>query len=259
MFHLTKWYCDCVSPEGGVFLGYWAKLSWGPFTIPYVASIYKPASEPAIDRSALRSCPPPVEHDGRLDWACRPLGIHGSWIASAPPYRRVLLNDAIGSITWECERPAAQARVELAGAPPITGDGYAERLTLSVHPRHLPFDELRWGRFVSAADVLTWIDWRGSANRRWVFHNGIEVSGAIVGDASIQAAGAGVLELSACVPLREGRLAATALRKIPGAGRWLLRGVPAAHERKWLARGTFRSGTHTSEGWAIHEVVRIRG
>ena len=37
MFLLTKGYCDCLSADGDAFLGYWAKLSWGPVTIPYVS------------------------------------------------------------------------------------------------------------------------------------------------------------------------------------------------------------------------------
>ncbi|HJW74510.1 MAG TPA: hypothetical protein VJ787_02400, partial [Thermoleophilia bacterium] len=68
----------------------------------------------------------------------------------------------------------------------------------------------------------------------------------------------GVLELREAMPLREGPLASTALRAIPGARYWLLRGIEHAHETKWLSAGTLTTATHASSGWAIHEVVRLR-
>ena len=60
MFNLTKWYCDCVGDDGAAFLGYWAQLRRGPFTIPYSATLYKPAHGSPREHATVRHCPPPV-------------------------------------------------------------------------------------------------------------------------------------------------------------------------------------------------------
>lgn len=259
MLLLTKWYCDCVSANGDVFLGYWAKLSWRGFTIPYASSLVKRAHHQPREKSVVRACPAPVIHGGTLEWTCRTIGIQGRWNTSQPPYHQVLLDDTDGSITWRCHVPAAAAHVQLADAASLDGLGYAEELTLSIPPSRLPFDVLQWGRFVSDSDALAWIMWRGSTPRQWVIHNGVAVSGATIDENGVRLAGdRGVLELRDAVPLREGPLALTALRAIPGARRWLLRGIEHAHESKWLSAGTLTTATHASSGWAIHEVVRLR-
>ena len=258
MFHLTKWYCDCVSADGDTFLGYWAKLSWGPFRLPYVSALYKPAHGLPRESTAIRSSPPPAIHGETLDWSCPELGIHGHWHASQPPSRRTLLDDRGQSIVWCCHVPAAAARVQIAGAAPLTGSGYAEELRLSFTPSRLPFDELRWGRFVSDDDALTWIQWRGGTTAQWMFHNGVEVSGVVDTTSVRLLDNRGVLELGDAVPLQDGPLAATALRVIPGARHWLLRGIGRAHETKWLSRGTLTAGPHSVSGWVIHEVVDLR-
>lgn len=259
MFLLRKWYCDSVSPEGDVFLGYWARLTWGPVTIPYVSGLYKHRHHPARERSLIRSCAAPALDRGTLEWDCRGLGIKGHWRATAAPCERVLLNDAGGSITWRCHIPAANSRVILADAAPIAGAGYAEELTMTVRPWLLPMDELRWGRFVSPQSALTWIEWRGRTDRQWVFLNGAAVAGAAIGGDRVRLAGNGDgLHLNHAVCLRDGPLARTALRRLRGARRWLLRGIEDAHETKWLSQGTLTIGARACSGWAIHEVVRFR-
>lgn len=36
-FLLSKWYLDCVADDGGVFLGYAAKLSWKGLSLNYAS------------------------------------------------------------------------------------------------------------------------------------------------------------------------------------------------------------------------------
>lgn len=259
MLLLTKWYFDCVSVDGDAFLGYWAKLCWGPVTIPYAASVFRAAAGPSRERGGLRVCPPPAIHGGTLEWDCRTLGVHGRWRASQPPCQLTLVDDADGSITWRCHVPAAAVRVQLADGRSLAGLGYAEELTLSVAPSRLPFDELHWGRFVSDRDSLTWIQWQGRTPRQWVIQNGVAVSGATIEENEVRLAGDhGVLEIHDTVTLRDGPLASTALRTIPGTRYWLLRGIEHARETKWLSAGTLTTATHASSGWVIHEVVHVR-
>ncbi len=259
MFVLSKWYCDCVSDEGIAFVGYWARLRWGLLAIPYAATLYKPLDDSARERHSLRECAAPSLQDGGLRWNCQRLGIRAAWTAGIPAIQRVLLETAEGSVTWCCHFPRASGRIDLAGTGQLSGLGYAEQMTLSVKPWRLPFDQLIWGRFLSAEDAVTWIEWRGGEPRQWVFHNGTELRGATIGTEEVELPGdRGILELRDAVVLREGRLVTTALSAVPGARFWLPAGIRNAHESKWLAHATLRTSTHSSSGWAVHEIVRLR-
>ncbi len=259
MFALSKWYCDCVSDEGLAFVGYWARMRWGLLRIPYTASLYKPPGDATRERYFIRPCAAPTVQDDALHWECERLGIRAVWTGRVPAVRRVLLETDEGSITWSCHFPSAQVRIDLAGNEGFSGLGYAEQLSMSVKPWRLPFDELRWGRYLSAEDAVAWIEWRGRESRQWVFHNGMELQGATVGTGHLELPNDhGILELGDAVVLREGRLASRALRTLPAARVWLPSGIRNAYETKWVARGSLTNSTRSSSGWVIHEVVRLR-
>ena len=176
-----------------------------------------------------------------------------------PAVERRLLDTPEGTVTWRCHVPSARVRIEVAGVGQMSGLGYAEQLDLSIKPWRLPFDELHWGRFLSAEEAVTWIEWQGRESHRWVFHNATEVPGAAIEAGRVELAeGRGILDLQDGVVLREGRLASTALGGLPGAALWLPGGIRNAHETKWLSRGSFTAGTRCTSGWAIHEAVRLR-
>lgn len=259
MFSLSKWYCDCVSDEGVAFIGYWARMRWGLLTIPYAATLYKPAGGATRERYSTRGCATPSVEEDELRWDCSRLGVRAAWSARAPAIHRVLIETAEGSIEWRCHFPQAQARVDLAEPGRLSGLGYAEQLDLTMKPWRLPFEELRWGRLLTPEDAVIWIEWLGREPRQWVFHNGCELRGATIDETRVQLPNDhGVVELRDAVVLREGRLASTALGTIPTANLWLPDGIKNAYETKWLARGTFTTRTRSSSGWAIHEVVRLR-
>jgi len=259
MFLLDKWYVDCVSEAGAALVGYWARMRWGLLTLPYAATLHSPADGAPRERYSIRRCDAPRVEAGELRWECERLDLRGRWTPGAPPVLRTLLDTPEGSIRWNCRFPRAGARVDLAGAGSVSGLGYAEQLTLSIKPWKLPFDELRWGRFLSAQDAVTWIDWRGLESRQWVFHNGQELSGASITTESVKLPDdRGTIEMRDTAVLREGRLMSTALRAIPGASLWLPRAVRNMEETKWLSRGALATPTHASSGWVIHEVVRWR-
>src|SRR2546423_3960326 len=64
----------------------------------------------------------------------------------------------------------------------LEGLGYAERLTMTIPPWRLPFEELRGGRFLSDGDALVWINWRGAHTLNLSFPNGVCVEDALVKD-----------------------------------------------------------------------------
>ncbi len=256
---LSKWYCDCVSDAGDAFIGYWARLKLGIVTIPYAACVVRPAGASPRQRLSFRPSPEPKLADGQVRWACRSLGVRGIWDARVASYERTLFASPHGWIRWQCHVPRARARVDLADTAQVSGLGYAEHLVISLRPSALPFDELRWGRFLSPDDVVIWIEWRGETPRQWIWHNGTEMSGACITRDRVELpAGGGALELYDPSVLRDGPLAATALPRTPGAALLVPRTLRNARETKWLVRGTLETAGRASSGWVIHELVRWR-
>jgi hypothetical protein len=259
MLHLSKWYCDCVTEAGDAFIGYWARLKLGIVTVPYVAYIFKPAREGPRQRLSFRRCAEPEIADGELRWTCPLFGVRGGWDASASSHHRTLFESPQGTISWHCHVPSAHARIRLPNVAPLCGLGYVEHLEVSLKMRHLPFDELVWGRFLSPEDTIIWIEWLGSAPRKWVFHNGVELDGTMIRrDRIANHSGDWSLELHDGAMLRDGPLVETALPSLPGARLLLPRSLLGARESKWVAQGTLEACGRASSGWAIHEVVKWR-
>ena len=255
MLNLTKWYCDCVADDGAAFLGYWAQLRRGPLTIPYSATLYKPVHGAPREHTSVRRCAPPVLDGTGLHWHCQRLHVQGWWSPYATAHQHTLYQSSAGVITWRCLVPGAQASIDIGGRDRLSGLGYAELLTVSISPKRFPFDRIRWGRFLSPDTSLTWIEWSGDCQRHWVFRNGAECPRATIGDTGITFP-EGKLDLEDTAVLRQGALASTALRTVPCAQLWLGRRFHPAHEAKWLARGTYATGSTVRTGWVIHEEVR---
>jgi hypothetical protein len=225
-FHLAKWYMDCVSADGEVFLAYRAELRWRAVHLHYASVLGGCTS--------MRESPEPVWCGGVLQWDAPALGISATWHAIDPPARESLLD---GACDWNCLVPRARAEVRLPGRT-IRGLGYAEHLTMTVPPWSLPISELRWGRFLSETDSVVWIEWSGakSASLRW--RNGVRSQGERV-------------EIQDQTTLREGKLVETALRVIPNVHKLFPARILGMRESKWRSRAAFRA----AGGWAIHEVV----
>ena len=41
VFRLSKWYMDCVAPDGTAVLAYWARLTWGLLRLRYAAVLFR--------------------------------------------------------------------------------------------------------------------------------------------------------------------------------------------------------------------------
>ncbi len=257
MWTLLKRYQDCVTDTGDAFIGYWARMTVGALTIPYAALLAKHAADPVLSRVSFRRVPAPASSGNELHWDWPRARLRASWaMTSVPSFRRVLYDGPEGDIRWDCRLPCASARVAVEDRR-LSGLGYAEQLVTTVRPWDFPIRELRWGRFLSADDAVTWIDWCGPVPRRWVFHNGVEMEHAIMREGRIDFTGhRTVLVFGNRSVLRRGPLMQTALRPLSRAGRLLPRALRNTHETKWLARGTLTGPTRTSSGWVIHEVVR---
>jgi hypothetical protein len=227
-FHLSKWYLDCVSGEGEVFLAYCAELRWRALRLHYASVLGH--------SSSLREVPAPVwRGDGVLEWNAPALGVTGRWEVLDPPIQETLMD---GACQWRCLVPRARAEVRV-GDRSLLGLGYAEHLTMSVPPWRLGIQELRWGRFLSETDGLVWIEWRGPKPARLRWHNGVRAGEELK------------LEIRDREVLREGPLIETALSFIPNIRKLFPARILDLREAKWRSRAALGA----TEGWAIHEVV----
>lgn len=250
---LRKWYLDCVTTAGDAAILYAGRVALGPVTVPYFELMAAQASCPVsrLRRVSGRARVSFHEHACALD-AAR-LGVTGHWTSRHASITVALLDDARGRIVWRCRQPGGTATLHLPDGSVMTGLGYAEELDMTVAPWAMPFEELRWGRFVSEHRSVVWIDWRGGLDRRWVFADGAAVDASVVERERVVWPDA-TLEIAPGRVWRHGAVG----RTVAGAlARCLPRRVSHAVETKWLSPASLGdTAGATDSGWVIHEVVR---
>jgi hypothetical protein len=247
---------DCVADDGWAFIGYAARLSWRALSLNYASALRCRPGRKAETDTTLQESSAPRADGPAVKWSSPRLKVEGIWQADAPPIKCTLLESSDGKIEWHCLQPRARAEIQVGEDTRLVGLGYVEQLTMTIPPWRLPFDELRWGRFLSAEDALVWIDWRGAHSLSLSFHNGARVGHASLTDNEFAASGMR-LALDCGTVLREGALVETALSTIPGIQSLFPFRILRAHERKWLSRGHLKkAAAEPLAGWAIHEVVR---
>lgn len=254
-FRLAKWYADCITADGVVFVGYAARAHLGPVTIPYRSTLVNRPDTPSAAEFTVRPGPSPMLTDGRVTWCCPRLGVNGTWTGTAPVIQRVLYDDDRSLVDWHCHLPSASASVRVRDVAPLVGEGYVEELVIAGDPRRLPIRELWWGRFTGDGHYLVWIVWRGPHPLTVVFNDGQERSDGRASADGVAFAG-GRLAYGATRTLRTGRIGRTFLAAHPGIARLVPRALDL-HEQKWISRARLEQhGGLVAEGWAIHEVIR---
>lgn len=254
MFQLRKWYLDLVTAEGTVFIGYAAEARWLGVNVKHVATLVVAGNDKA-ERSSGAGLVWPRIDGGVTQWSG--LGVRGQWRREGEAMNATFLESAAGKISWTCHQPGGTGRLQLANGSSLEGMGYVEELEMTVKPWRMPFDTLRWGRFIGPTTNVVWIDWRKGLELTWVFVNGIPVAGR-VGDERVEL-GVGTLEMRCQRTLREGRIIDTAWPRARWLGGLLPGGLGRARERKWLSAGVLRRARCAEEhGWCVHEVVQWR-
>lgn len=258
-FALTKWYFDCVAPDGRAVIGYWASLAWRGVALTWQnVSLYE-AGKPPVVRSSLTSAPPPRVAGGRIIWDSPSLACTARIEPRQAPIEERLLDGDAGVVEWRAEAPTAAVSFDLDGISPVLGAGYAERIFISMPVWRLPIRELRWGRWLDAAATrsVVWIDWRGDSPRTWVFLDGIKVPAAFVTDEGIRAQGM-TIALGERRILHARRFAETAAT-IPPLRAVVPKSILALRETKWISAGTLQDGNAAAQaGSAIHELAVLR-
>jgi len=257
-FMLSKWYLDCVSDCGDVFIAYIAMVRWKAISLKYSSVLEMASGRPSRSRTSLQKCSQPAMVDESLCWSSASLDVRGSWKPISDPIECKIYESDTGDINWKCVAPVAEANIHLENQRSLRGLGYAEQLSMSIPPWQLPIDELRWGRFLCRDDYLVWIEWRGPHPISLVFHNGTVVEKAKVLDNRVEMPnGSLVISETDRQVLREGVLINTALAKVPGLRRVIPSRILNAHEVKWAAVGTIHKPDEPDlAGTVIHEVVK---
>jgi hypothetical protein len=253
-FSLTKWYLDLVTEEGDVAIAYWAEVGWGRLHQPLCGLLLRRAGAAAEPwRFSRQRTGPPVLAGGGLCWRAEPLALQVEMEGLEPGYAARLLEGRAGMVEWRCEIPRARVRLR-AGEMELEGEGYAERIELTLPPWQIPAREIRWGRFLAEDRSVVWIEWRGEHPLRLVFHDGRLTPATGVAEEGM-GFGAG-FELALEEPrvvsddLLGGLLAP--LEKL----RPVIEPIARTRQTRWLSRGTLRApGVEPVRGWALHELV----
>lgn len=255
-FSLSKWYFDCVAPDGRVVIGYWASLVWRHLAFTWENVVLHEPGKPPLRRSALSSATPPDVGSDAITWRAPALGCAFDVTSRHPPIEERLLDDGTGVVDWRAEAPAAVVTVALDGCAPVRGTGYAERVALTVPPWCLPIRELRWGRWIDAAATrsIVWIDWRGESPRNWVFVDGQRATCAAVTDERVSA---GVVSVAIGERRTLDAMAfSTIAVSIPPLRAVVPKSLLALHQTRWCSDATLHDAdAPILNGRAIHEVV----
>ncbi len=243
---LSKWYLDVATPDGRCAIVYAARLRILKVTLRVEGVLLLGASGLGSRWTVLGGRPPRVEGT-RVRFGSTALDVSARIDAIDPPHEARLHGAGGGTVDWECRVPRGDAEIRVGGET-LRGLGYAERIRITLPPWELPIRELRWGRLLSPAGGLTWIEWKGASPLRLALRDGRPASLDGVDDGQVSVDGF-AHPLAPLATLRDAPLS----RTLPGALRRALPRVGLGlSETKWLARGEVAG----MEGLAIHEVVR---
>lgn len=258
-FSLIKWYLDCITDEGSVFIGYIALLAWKAFSLHYSSVMLYDRSSGLCSDTSLRATPFPQTDGSTICWVSDPLHVDGKWSALPSPVTREWQRGNSATIIWSCLQPGAQAEAKVGSGRRFAGAGYAERLKLTVPPWQLSLRHLRWGHFFGGGETLVWIEWTDATLHSLLLHNGNEIPPQSITDTEIRGNGEELrLLIGESTPLREGTLLTTALAAVPGISKLVPSGILNSYECKWISRGQlFRHRLPPVHGWAVHEAVRF--
>lgn len=256
-FRLDKYYFDCVADAGDALIGYFAELRWHGVRLNYTSVLAAPCAGHVSCAVSMGCGVPPRADPSGITWRHADLGAEGRWDLGGPAIRRELLNGDKGTIIWSCLSDGAAATVVCDGSR-FAGRGYVEHLLMTIPPWRLPFDLLRWGRFIGNSDRLVWIQWHGRQELDLLYHNGHEIRAETIDDKHVSGHG-GALELSGSRVLRDEELLRSLAKPLRPIARLFPRSILRTREAKWLSRATLQTPGRTDEGWAIHERVDFRG
>jgi len=254
-FTLRKWYLDVVTEAGRVGIAYWVSVHAGPASYA-VCGLLRAGSAEASQSFSLRASHGPRLLNDRLVWRAPSLDLDISLLRVAPEFSRRLLDTPDGAVDWTVWAPAAAVRFTV-GDEVLTGEGYVERLDLSLPPWAIPVREFHWGRFVSDSRSLVWLKWEGEHPLALAWLDGVPVADPRIEVDGVALGSAGGLAIAERTVVTDATIGEQLTSLAPLQA--LVDNVASSHQTRWLSRGTLtRPGAPPLDGWVVHEVVRWR-
>lgn len=257
-FKLSKWYMDGVDETGNVLVGYAARLHWLKMHLNYSGLLILKNDDISNTHSFQSNGTPEFRKDETI-WDSTPLQLKGVWQSLDAPIESKLIESESGNLFWQCCQPKANVRVSVKGRRLMrSGLGYVEKLEMTLKPWNLPFNELRWGRYLSDKDTVVWIWWNGGSYQNLCMFNGRKLEHAKIGDQSILLSeDLGEIVFEEQVTLRKGHSLSGIIAGMPRLKEHLPGRITNLFECKWRSKGSrILDKKVVSTGWTIHEVVR---
>jgi hypothetical protein len=255
-FKLEKLYLDCLDDSGNCFIVYRAELQIFFIKIHYSDLIFSDSADIITEKSTLKkTCKPCSDELLTLDNDI--LHLTGVWKRLDNPLPPFCFNDGNNSdLVWNCHHPKALTEITFNGNH-FRGYGYAETLVLTIKPRNLPIEELRWGHFLSEGYTILWISWKGAHPVNKLFCNGIEYNDSTFEEERlIFGRGTYMLLFNEISIIRKGKLS-NLLSRIPWMKILFSIHILNSLENKYKARSVLILNQEiSSTGWALYEFVK---
>ena len=254
-FKIEKLYLDCIDEQGNCFIIYWIKIHFHILRIFYSGFIFSDRDGTISEKSVLRKSESSINKES-LYFNQENLKIAGRWNRSDDPIILSLYKDDDGNeLIWNCHHPKSLTEIIFNGKV-YKGFGYAETLSLPIKPWNLPVDELRWGRFLSDAYTVVWMNWRWKYPVNRIFLNNTEFNDVIFYDNKISF-GDGMYQLmfSDIITIRKGKLL-NLFSGIPLLRFMFNRRILNTMEIKYKAKTVLsNNAVILSNGWSLFEIV----
>lgn len=252
-FNLEKYYFDAVDAQGQTFIGYSARLHYLGLSLCYAQSLFLDQNKKAHLATSFKNHEKP-EVGEAFRCTTKLYQMSAEPLTGRSFGERLYHQTDLGYVEWHCIGPAQDIRVTIKNQRNFVGQGYIEKLTMTIKPWHLPIDALIWGRFIGRKHSAVWIHWEHSQVQSWLFINGHKQSAASITNSFVHSdhwhlALSNESTLIACRPFKEhtklvGMLTPSSMRHM--------------HEQKWLAKGHLTAGDEEDQGWVIHERVTFK-
>ena len=254
-FRLEKQYLDCIDDRGNCFIIYVAGLHLFQIRINYSSLIFSDCTGITTGKTSLRK-PGKPESGDIINFNNKNLHIEGQWTRVDDPLPLFCYNaDNNQELTWNCHHPRALTEITFNGNK-FSGYGYAETLALSIKPRNLPIEELRWGRFLSEEYTIVWTNWKGRYPVNKLYCNGIEYNDPMFEEGRL-IFGEGTYELlfNEISLIRKGKLS-NLFSRIPWMKIFFSIHILNSLEIKYKAKSVLTLNQEiSSTGWSLYEIV----
>jgi hypothetical protein len=254
-FKFEKLYLDCIDNYGNCFIIYRAEIKFHFLRFHYSALLFSDPAGIAIEKATHKKTEEPNIKD-LIIFQNNILHFRGTWKRNTSAISPMTLSGNLNhNLVWNCHHPCALSEV-FYNNNNYKGMGYAETIALTMNPASFPFDELRWGRFLSDKYVIIWLNWKGLQPLNKIFINGSEFSDAIIEEEKITFGNSTFsIVFEKISAIRKGKLSDTLskypwLRIIPGSR--ILNSV----ETKYKAKTILSMNNETeASGWSLYETV----